>query len=77
MDNHSNNSQEEKSVNFDIYQPDGLTPAREGRNAGYESNEKYFNHLKSHRQEERRPFSPPFRGVNPSKENESKEQKST
>ena len=53
MDNHSNNSQEEKSVNesnFDIYQPDGLTPAREGRNAGYaESNEKYFNHLKSHR----------------------------
>ena len=80
MDNQSNNSQEERSMNdsnLHIYQPNGLSPVREGRNAGYvESNEKYFNHLKSHRQEERRPFSPPFRGVQPTQETDSEEQKS-
>ena len=52
MDNQSNNSGDTgmDQSNSQFYQPMDVASPR-GRNGGMESNEKYFNHLKSHRQE--------------------------
>ena len=71
LDNQSNNSGEKSGneSNLQIYPPNAdqlrspVRQGRQGRNA--ESNEKFFDHLKSHRQEQRRSFSPPFKGVRP------------
>ena len=78
MDNQSNDSGEQtEESKLQFYQPDVSSPR--GRNGATESNEKYFNHLKSHRQSPRRSFSPPFRGVRPpiKKDNEADQKPTT